>query len=294
MKIDDLRDLIGRHVCDGERTVAPGVRISSVPRVGAPVFSSTGTLFVLMAQGTKRMTFGTEVLEYRSGQILVTSMDLPISGAFTEATPAKPALGFSLNLRPETIAEVLNSPAAAHLPAERSDRAHASSVGEATEHLIDAVFRMVSLCDRPRDREALAPLIERELIWLLLRGPHGAAVRGLGLPDGRQTRIGRAMRHIREHFVEPLRVSELATMSRMSESTFYRSFQAATAMSPIQFQKMLRLQDARIRLAAGETDVTGVAYSVGYESPSQFSREYRREFGVSPSRDGALLRATTH
>jgi len=149
---------------------------------------------------------------------------------------------------------------------------------------------MVRLLERPIDLPILAPMLEREITWLLMTGPDGALVRQLGLADSGLSRVGHAVRWIRDHYAEPIRVEELARMASMSPSAFHRTFLRVTAMTPIQFQKQFRLQEARIRLVADPHDVAGAAYAVGYESPSQFSREYRRRFGTPPSHDARRLR----
>jgi AraC-like DNA-binding protein len=292
MLLTDLRDLIARHAPDRAVTITDGVRIAGAQEMGPPTMSTTGTVFVLMAQGAKRMAVGDHVYDYRGGQCLVASVDLPISGHFTEASPERPALGFALTLRPSAVADLLLHPSS--LEHSRSGQGAAArsgiSVHDAPDDLIEAVIRMVRLLDRPRDRAVLAPLVEREILWLLMRGPDGALVRQLGLADSKLNRMGLAARWIRDRHAESIRVDELARITRMSPSAFHRSFQAVTAMSPIQFQKQIRLQEARIRLVADPGDVAGAAYAVGYESASQFSRDYRRRFGASPSQDAARLR----
>ena len=151
---------------------------------------------------------------------------------------------------------------------------------------------MLRLLDQPRDAAVLAPLTEREIVWRLLTGDQGATVRQLGLADSSLAHVARAVRWIRDHYAESFRVEDAARVSGMSVSAFYRNFQAVTAMSPIQFQKQIRLQQARLLLATHVHDVTGVGHRVGYDSPSQFSREYRRQFGAPPSRDALRLRET--
>jgi AraC-like DNA-binding protein len=150
---------------------------------------------------------------------------------------------------------------------------------------------MVRLLDRPGDRDVLAPMIEREILWRLINGPLGPSVRQIGLTDSSLTHVSRAVSWITAHYDQPFRVGELARTCGMSTSAFHRTFQAVTALSPIQFQKQIRLQESRLLLLTGAYDVATVGYRVGYESSSQFSREYRRQFGLPPGRDGARLRA---
>lgn len=146
------------------------------------------------------------------------------------------------------------------------------------------MVRLLRLLDEPRDRAVLAPLVKREILWRLITGEQGATVRQLGLADSSLSHISRAVRWIREHYAQPFRVEDVARQSGMGVSAFYRNFQAVTAMSPIQFQKQIRLQEARLLLATHPGDVTGVGHRVGYDNPSQFSREYRRQFGAPPAR----------
>ena len=285
MQLEDVRRLLLRHA-GALTTVVDGVVVSRAERAGAPELSMTAPAFVFMAQGAKRMAVGEQLFEYRAGQCLVTTIDVPVTGHFAGIDRDTPALGFAMALRPALIAELLlQSP----VQPRRSGPA-GIAVGEASAELIDAIGRMVSLLDRPQDRAVLAPLLERELHWLVLTGPLGEPVRQLGLADSSVNRVAHAVRWIREHYAEPFRVEELARIARMSPSAFHRSFHAVTALSPIQYQKQLRLQEARIRLLADPGDVAGAAYAVGYESPSQFSREYRRRFGAPPSRDAVRLR----
>jgi AraC-like DNA-binding protein len=150
---------------------------------------------------------------------------------------------------------------------------------------------MVRLLDSPGDRDILAPMIEREILWRLINGPLGKSVRQVGLADSSLTHVSRAVRWISEHYSEPFRVEDLARSCGMSTSAFHRNFQAVTALSPIQFQKQIRLQKSRLLLLTGAGDVATVGYQVGYENTSQFSREYRRQFGLPPGRDAARLRA---
>jgi AraC-like DNA-binding protein len=149
----------------------------------------------------------------------------------------------------------------------------------------------VRLLDSPGDRDTLAPMIEREILWRLMNGPLGESVRQIGLADSSLTHVSRAVRWINEHYNEPFRVDDLARSCGMSTSAFHRNFQSVTALSPIQFQKQIRLQKSRLLLLTGADDVATVGYRVGYDSTSQFSREYRREFGLPPGRDADRLRA---
>ncbi|WP_093711530.1 AraC family transcriptional regulator [Actinacidiphila alni] len=294
MSLDELRTLITRRVRDGGTDALDGVMVSLVDRVAAPSDSTSGTVFALIAQGAKSLALGDRVHEYRAGQYLVASLDLPVNGHFTEASPQRPALGFGLELRPSAIAALLlEAPESGDAGPRARGTAPAPgiAVSDASAELIDAVVRMLRLPDHPRDLPVLAPMIEREILWRLITGEQGATVRQLGLADSGLAHIGRTVRWIREHHAETIRVGDLARLSGMSVSAFHRNFLAVTAMSPIQFQKQIRLQEARLRLVARPDDVAGAGHAVGYDSASQFSREYRRQFGTSPGRDAARLRA---
>jgi AraC-like DNA-binding protein len=287
MQIDELRSLIDRHANSERANSIEGVLIA---RHDDPALeqSMSGSVMALIAQGKKRLALGDRVYEYGSGQFLVSSFDMPVSGQFIGARADEPALGFGLLLSPPTIAELLLRSGA---PMPRDGRGTVPSamvVSDAPEQLVDAAIRLLRLLDSPRDLAVMAPLIKQEILWWLIVGDQGAAVRQLGLADSNLSHIARAVSWIREHYARAFRVEDVAEISGMSPSAFYRHFQAATAMSPIQYQKQIRLQEARLQLAAGRSDVTAVGYSVGYDSPAQFSREYRRHFGRPPSQEVSL------
>ena len=285
----ELRALLDRHAGPDGTTAIDGVLISKVERPNAPTASMSGTVLALIAQGAKRLALGDRVYDYRAGQYLVASVDLPVTGHFTEASPERPALGFGLSLSPTVIAELLLQSAPGDLARAGSRTPPGIAVSDASDELLDAVVRLLRLLDRPRDRAVLAPLVTREILWRLVTGDQGATVAQLGLADSGLAHVARAVRWIRDHYAQPFRVEDVARLSGMSLSAFYRNFQAATAMSPIQFQKQIRLQEARLLVAMQPDNVTGVGHRVGYDSPSQFSREYRRQFGVPPSQDATRL-----
>jgi AraC-like DNA-binding protein len=292
MSLAELRTLIARHARPDMTTAVDGVLVSKVERPSAPYPSMTGTVLALVAQGAKRLALGDRVYDYRAGQYLVASVDLPVTGHFVDVAPEHPALGFGLVLRSSVVAELLLRAGPTDLPPAPGGAPSGIAVSDAPDELVDAAVRMLRLLDQPRDAAILAPLIEREIVWRLLTGEQGAAVRQLGLADSSLAHVARAVRWIRDHYAESFRVEDAARVSGMSVSAFYRNFQAVTAMSPIQFQKQIRLQQARLLLATRVHDVTGVSHRVGYDSPSQFSREYRRQFGAPPSRDALRLRET--
>ncbi|WP_055597436.1 AraC family transcriptional regulator [Streptomyces hirsutus] len=292
MCLDELRTLLTRHARSDWTTALDGVLISKVDRPDPPEPSMSGTVLAVIAQGAKRLALGDRVYEYGPGQYVVASVDLPVTGQFLQADPEQPAIGFGLLLEPSVIAELLLEAGPEDIPPVGGNVPSGIAVGDASDALLDAVVRLLRLLDEPRDRAVLAPLIKREILWRLIAGEQGATVRQLGLADSGLSHVSRAVRWIREHYAQPFRVEDVARMSGMSVSAFHRNFQAVTAMSPIQFQKRIRLQEARILLATHPGDVTRVGQRVGYDNPSQFSREYRRQFGAPPSRDAARLRST--
>lgn len=292
MSLQELRTLVERHAREGvARTAIPGVLLARVDHAGPQEESTSGTVLAVVAQGAKRLSVGSAVHDYGPGNYLVASVDLPVSGQFMDASPERPALGVGLELRPETVAELLLNPAAQGFtrPSRGEAAPPAIAVGTADERLLDATVRMLRLLDEPRDIPVLAPMIEREILWLIMSGENGATVRQLGLADSSLSRVRHVVRWMRDRYAEPMRVDDLAQLASMSPSAFHRAFHAVTAMSPIQYQKNVRLQEARLRLLANPADIAGTAYAVGYESPSQFSREYRRQFGAPPSRDVSQL-----
>jgi AraC-like DNA-binding protein len=203
-----------------------------------------------------------------------------------DASRDAPFLGVGLRIRPEAVAALLLEQPAGGLPPDPAGIV----VGSMPEALIEAVIRLLRLLDHPADLAVLGPAMEREILWRLLGTPAGAVLRQIGLAGSHTARIGQALQWLRNHLAEPVRVSDLAAMAGMSATSFHRHFRALTAMTPVQYQKQLRLHAARARLMASAESVTRVAFAVGYESPSQFSREYRRQYGQPPARDGRLCR----
>jgi AraC-like DNA-binding protein len=304
-QLAELRALIARHAEAGEKTVdgiaataIDGVFVSAVTGQTEAVAPTSGTILAVIAQGGKRLATGDRVYEYRAGQYLVASVELPITGSHWYATPTEPALGFGLVLRPSTIASLLLD-AAQHGGSPKPGRSSSAAappglgVADASPELLDAVVRMLRLLDSPGDRQVLAPMIEREILWRLIAGPIGETVRQIGVADSSLTHIRQAVRWITEHYGESILVDDVARTCGMSTSAFHRNFQAVTGFSPIQFQKHIHLQRSRLMLMTGAKDVAAVGYQVGYDSASQFSREYRRQFGLPPRQDAARLRAET-
>ncbi|GAA4585602.1 AraC family transcriptional regulator [Planotetraspora phitsanulokensis] len=293
MGFDELRTLVARHVRPDETTAIDGLHIAKAERPGPPSPTMSGTVLAVLTQGAKRLMVGDRVHEYRPGTYLVASVDLPVTGHFVDVSPQHPALGMALVLEPSEIADLLLHAGPGDLPRSRAGALPGIAVGDMTAGLLDALIRLVRLLEWPRDQAVLAPMAKREILWRLITGEQGGAVRQLGLADSNLSHITRAARWIRDHYAEPFRVEDLARLTGMSPSAFYRHFQTVTALSPIQFQKQIRLQQARLMLATHPRDITAVAHRVGYDSPSQFSREYRRQYGTAPSQDATRLHHPT-
>lgn len=242
--------------------------------------------FCVVVQGAKTSTLSDQPFRYTAGQGLLAAIDVPVIARIVEASAAKPYLAFRLAIDPVMVAALFVEQAET-LAALPPFAPLATMVVDA--ELCDPLRRLLELLDRPRDMAVLAPLIQREIVWRLLCGPLGGTLRQLGASDGHAARIGHATAWIRDHYAEPLRVADLAALAHMSIPGFHRHFKAVTTITPIQFQKQVRLQEAR-RLLLNRQDVASVGYAIGYESPSQFSRDYRRLFGTPPGRDSAAMR----
>ncbi|MDH7794894.1 MULTISPECIES: AraC family transcriptional regulator [unclassified Beijerinckia] len=286
--LEELRTLIARHAAPGEsRTTLPNIVLSASTLPTEPTAHMADPAFAIIAQGAKRVVLGDQVLVYAAGQYLVYSVTLPLSAHVIEASEEGPLLGLGLTLRPEAIAALLLETGAA--PRNKVEQ-RGIAVSDVTADLLDPVVRLLRLLDRPQDIPVLAQAIEREILWRLINDQQGAMVRQLGLADSRMTQIGRAIAWIRSHYTETIRIEDLAAVAGMSATSLHRHFRAVTSLSPLQFQKQIRLDTARTRLLSSSQDVAYIGLTVGYDSPSQFSREYRRLFGHPPGRDGASLR----
>lgn len=282
-----LRQAVERHVETGEdgafETAIPGL---VVMRSAGPAIPRKMRLYrpslCLVVQGAKEMALGERVFPYREMQALVVSLDVPAAGRVTEASPDRPYLAIALELDIGLIAEVLAELGPRSLP----DKAPSLGlfVADIDATLAGAFERLLRLLDTPAALPVLGRQTLREIYYWLLAGPHGAAIARLTSPEGHAQRIGRALAILREDFARPIRVAELARAAGMSPSSFHQHFKALTTMTPLQYQKQLRLIEARRMIAAEAGSVARIAYRVGYESPSQFSREYSRLFGAPPRR----------
>jgi AraC-like DNA-binding protein len=286
--LKELRTLIYRHASSGEtRTALPGLVLSLYTLPTQPELYLAEPAFALMAQGAKDVTLGDEVYRYEAGQYLVYSVDLPLSSQVALASEKGPLLGLGFRLSPDKIAALLLE--AGIRPKERG-RQRGIAVSNLDGDLLNPVVRLLRLLDRPEDISVLAESIEQEILWRLINGEQGALVRQLGYADGHTMQISRAIQRIRTHYASTLRIEDLAEVAGMSITSFHRHFVAVTSLSPIQFQKQVRLQAARALLLSSSKEVADIGLEVGYDSPSQFSREYRRQFGRPPREDGDFLR----
>jgi AraC-like DNA-binding protein len=241
----------------------------------------------LILDGSKTLTIAGQDYYYDPASYFVISIDVPATGTVQQAGPDRPYIGVSLSLDPARIAALLLD-----LPPQSYQEGQSGgySVCRMTPQLLDAWLRMLQLMERSQDIPALAPAYEREILYRVLQGPQGWMLRDIAAPDSALSRIRLAIRWVREHYAEAVEVEKLAALTAMSVSAFHRHFKAVTAMSPIQFQKSIRLLQARQLLISQSGNASSVAYSVGYESASQFTREYARFFGRPPARDASLIR----
>ncbi|WP_053847016.1 AraC family transcriptional regulator [Streptomyces sp. NRRL B-24085] len=284
--LDEMRELLDRHARPDMSTAIDGIQVCRFLPPHTSATGMSGTVLAVIAQGGKRLALGERLYEYRPGEYLITSADLPVTGHVLDT--GQSTLGFGMTISPSALADLLMEADPRDLPATPRTTTPGIAVSTASPSLLDAIVRLLRLLDQPADRKILAPMVKREILWHLLRGEQGAALRQLGLADSALAHINRAVREIRENYATAFRVEDLADIAGMSVSAFHRNFQTVTGMSPIQFQKRIRLQEARLLLAGRPSDITGVGLSVGYDSPSQFSREYRRMFGTPPSKDTQL------
>jgi len=240
----------------------------------------------LILRGSKSMTIGDTTLHYDPATYFVMSVRLPAAGVVNPSASGEPYLAVALLLDAAVISPLLSD---LPEPAESEAQPAGFSVAAVTSELMDAWVRMLRLMERPAEIAALAPAYEREILYRVLQGPHGRMLRDIATPDSAMSRVNLAIELIRRDFAEPLRVEFLADKAAMSTSAFHRHFKAVTSLSPLQYQKRVRLLQARTLLISKGSSVTSAAFEVGYESATQFSREYAREFGLPPGRDSLRL-----
>jgi AraC-like DNA-binding protein len=284
-QLSQLRDLAVRH-SGGRRTetAIPRVAINLARETSRPLPGLFEPMLCLVLQGAKEVMIGERRLRYDPASDFIASLELPASGRIVEASSERPYIAVSLALDREGLVALLPD-----VPVQAEVQAAGFAVSPVTPQLIDPWLRFLSLLDSPQDIRVLAPLLEREILYRLLKGPQGGVLRQVVRADSRLSQVRQAIAWIRTHYDRPLRIGALAGLAGMSAASFHRHFKAATAMSPLQYQKSLRLQQARRLLIANE-DASRAGYAVGYESASQFSREYARLFGAPPARDAVRLR----
>lgn len=286
-QIAQLAAQMARHIPE------TGMCQTSVPRLSLfrsdqptdPLPAVYDASLCLIAQGSKRVALGEHNLIYDAAHYLVVSVDLPLVGHVLDASPARPYLCAKVDLDIAALADLVVAQGGVGAPTGLP----ALGVYPSDTGLIDAACRLVGLLDTPEDIAMLAPLIEREILYRLLAGPHGPMLRHIAAGDSHLRQVSRAIQTIRGSFDRQLRIRDIADAAGMSESSLHAHFKAMTRMTPIEYQKQLRLQEARRLMLAEGASAGSAGFAVGYDSPSQFSREYRRLFGAPPRRDIARM-----
>lgn len=289
-RLNALVDIIERHTpADGTYpSTLPGVTLirASSPTMPMPVIY-TPTL-CLVAQGTKEARLGEATYRYNAENYLIASVELPVMGSVIEATEERPYLCLQLDFDMAALSELaICYPGAL---TDVQDPPAGIMLNKTTPELLDAAVRLASLLDTPHDIDALAPLTLREILYRLLTGPQGNIIRHMTQAESRLNQIARSIIWIRTHFREACRIEQAASIAGMSRSAFHHHFKAITTMSPIAFRTHLRMQEARRLMVSDAVDAASAGFHVGYESPSQFSRDYVRIFGMSPARHANQLR----
>jgi len=273
---------------DGFQTPVPGLTFYRHDKPTEPAPGLTEPSICLIAQGSKRIHLEDETFDYDAHRYLLASVYLPTMYQVISASPVKPYLGLVLKFDMRELSRLMID---SNLPAPRTrDIDRCMATGEVTLPLLSAFQRLVTLLDEPEDIPILAPMLHREILYRLLIGDQGDRLRQIAASGSRSHQVARAIEWLKTHFAQQLRVDDLAGMANMSASSFHNHFRAMTSLSPLQYQKHLRLQEARRLMLAEDVYATRAAFQVGYESSSQFSREYSRLFGAPPLRDVNNLR----
>ncbi len=286
---EELADIIRRHCPeDGAfETAISGLRLFRGSTTEAPTCAIMASVFAMMVQGAKRITVGEETYDYDARHCLISSVDLPMFSRITQASPSAPYLGLALSIDPLKINEL-----SAAIPRSRAGDAvdRGIAVGTISAEIQGAALRLARLLNTPADIPVLAPIIERELLYRLLTSSLGSRLRQATASGSHSHQIVRAIDWLKRNLDQPISIDRLASLSNMSKSSLHHHFKALTAMTPLQYQKQMRLHEARRLMLVANSDAASAAHHVGYESPSQFNREYRRMFGTPPGRDIAQLR----
>jgi len=272
----------------GTVEVHPGLHFRRCSRPTERLYSFTKPSFCVIAQGSKELVVGDDHFRYDPAHYMVSTVELPMIGQVVEASPERPYLGFWLALDPSVVTSVMVESGVV----QRGDGSGVKSldVSALDGNLLDATLRLVRLVDVPLEYRVLAPLVIREIVYRLLTGAQAGRLRHLATFGGHAHRMVRAVEKLRMNFDKPLRIDEVARELGMSVSGFHAHFRAVTAMSPLQFQKQLRLQEARRLMLSEDLDAAEAGYRVGYDDASHFSREYKRHFGEPPMRDVGRMR----
>jgi len=288
--LENLVQSIARLTERGElhTTAVPGLGLFRRTEPTEPITGLYEPSICLVAQGAKRVKLGDDTYIYDANHYLLTSLHLPTMVQVIEASPEKPYLGLRLTFNMREVAQLM---ADSQLPPPRTQQSsRGMATGAVTAPLINAFLRLIDLLDTEEDIPILATVIQREIIYRLLTGDQGARLRQIAAAGSQSQQIARAIEWLKGNYAQSLRIEDLAEKASMSTSTFHHHFRAMTALSPLQYQKQLRLQEARRLMLAERLDAATAGFQVGYESPSQFSREYNRLFGAPPLRDVANLR----
>ena len=274
---------------DGRAQPVPGLHLIRSSTASVPFYAVVRPCFCVIAQGAKVLRLGGEDYRYDPHSYLLVSADLPLAGQIVEASPSEPYLGLRFDLDPALVGQVLVEAGGA--PSGGAEP-RALDVSALDADLLDATLRLVRAAGSPREAAVLAPLVQREIVYRLLVGDQGDRLRHVAVLGGQTHRMTEAIRRLQARFDEPVRMEDLAADLGMSTSTFYERFKGVTGMTPLQFQKEVRLQEARRLLLEGDLDAATAGYRVGYNDPSHFSRDYKRQFGAPPARDVERLRET--
>lgn len=269
-------------------TDVPGLMLYRCTAQTVPSPCTYEPSLLVIGQGRKRVNLGKTSYVFGQSRFLLTSLELPVVSQVITASEEAPYLAFFLKLDISTVRDILNTEEV-HVT-EATSGTRGMAIGVTTAELVNSCCRMMDILDAPQDIPFFAKLIQREIIYRLLQGSQGAHLRAIATSGDQSHRTAKAVAWLRSNYEKPLRVEQLARIAGMSRSTLHHHFRALTAMTPLQFQKRLRLHAARQRMLTGELDAASAAFEVGYESPSQFNREYRRFFGQPPMRDIKALR----
>jgi AraC-like DNA-binding protein len=288
--LDELADRIARALPrDGTSEPHPGLFCNRSSSPSEPVHGVIEPSFCVIAQGSKEVLLGADRFRYGPAHYLISTVGLPAAGRVVEASRERPYLSLRLVLDPAVVTAVMVESGAAP-PGGEGGGTKAVDVSPLDANLLDATLRLVRLIDAPGEFRALSPLVVREIVYRLLTGAQGRRMRHLATVGGRMHRMARAVKKLTDDFDKPLRVEDLARELGMSVSGFHAHFKAVTAMSPLRFQKQLRLQAARRLMLSERLDAAEAGFRVGYDDASHFSREYKRHFGEPPMRDVERLR----